>query len=266
MDKFEVKDRYGLEDLVALVKALRDPENGCPWDREQTHSSIRQNFIEETYEAVEAIDRADSALLAEELGDVLLQVMLHAEIERQSGGFDIGDVADGICKKLVLRHPHIFGGLKVKGSGEVLQNWEDIKRREKSQKTGSDAISDVPRALPALMRCQKVQKRAAYAGFGRGGIAEAVSCLESELAGLKEAAAGNGEVAEKLGVVIFAAADVARLAGADAELCAGRSCDRFARRFRILEDLAGRRGLELGEAGSRLLDELWREAEGGRRR
>ena len=125
---FTEKPNYDFNDLVEIVKILRAP-GGCPWDRAQTHESIRQNFIEETYEAVEAIDNSDTELLKEELGDVLLQVALHAEMERESGGFDIHDVCDGICKKLIIRHPHVFGTAQVKDSEEVLLNWEEIKKK-----------------------------------------------------------------------------------------------------------------------------------------
>lgn len=260
MVNFTEKERYDLTDLTALIGILRDPVAGCPWDREQTHASIRQNMIEEAYEAAEAIDREDSDLLCEELGDVLLQVLLHAEIERQAGGFDLGAIADRLCRKLILRHPHIFGTVKVDDSRQVLGNWEEIKRREKNQKTGSDAIDDVPHAMPALMRSQKVQKRAAHAGFEYPDIAGALSDLESEVAELKDAVAGRGDSAEEIGDVLFAAVNVARHAGADAELCALRSCEKFIGRFRAVEQQASDRDIRLKDASPQTLDALWREA------
>jgi len=256
-----VKDRYSLSDVVALVAALRDPETGCPWDREQTHQSIRQNFIEETYEAVEAIDRGDSGLLEEELGDVLLQVLLHAEMARQEGGFSIDDVSDRLCKKLVLRHPHIFGDVEVDGSDEVLSNWEDIKRVEKEQKTGSDAIDDVAKALPSLMRAQKIHKRAAYVGFTHSDAYGSIRDLGEKVRELGEAVqAGKG--ADGLGDVLFSASNVARQIGADAELCLTESCDRFAGRFRKLEELAARENIDLHTASAGQLDRLWDLAKG----
>jgi MazG family protein len=260
MEIFEIKNEYNLSDLVTLVRILRDPVDGCPWDREQTHESIRQNFIEETYEALEAIDRADKSLLEEELGDVLLQVMLHAEIERQIGGFDIDGVSDRICKKLVLRHPHIFGGVNVSESREVLSNWEDIKRDEKDQKTGSDAIDDVPAALPALMKSQKVQKRAAYVGFDYDSVGGALDDLDSELCELKAAIAENTNVEEELGDLIFAAVNVARFVKADAELCAERACEKFAQRFRVVEEMARQQGIDIKTAGMDKLNKLWEKA------
>ena len=165
MAEFTVKNKYTLDDVPLIVKSLRDPETGCPWDKEQTHESIRKDLIEETYEVADAIDRADMDNLEEELGDLLMQIALHSEIEKEKGSFDIDDVADRLCKKLVLRHPHVFGEVIADDTETVLRNWEDIKRAEKSQKTGSDAINDVPKAYPALIRSQKVQKRAAYTGF-----------------------------------------------------------------------------------------------------
>lgn len=260
MEKFALKNEYSLHDLVELVTVLRDPVHGCPWDKEQTHESIRQNFIEEVYEAAEAIDRGSRDMLVEELGDVLLQVMLHAEIDRQSGGFNIDTVSDGICKKLILRHPHIFGDTAVDGSGEVLRNWEDIKRTEKDQNSGSDAIDDVPRAMPALMRSQKIQKRAAYVGFDYDDIGGAIADLESEVAELKQAVLEGSNIAEELGDIIFAAVNVARFAKADAELCTERAADKFAQRFRIVEELANQQGTDMKTAGISRLDKLWEDA------
>ena len=161
---FTEKENYNFNDLVEIVKILRAPD-GCPWDREQTHKSIRSNFIEETYEAVEAIDTDDLDLLKEELGDVLLQVALHAEIESEQGTFDINDVCDGICKKLIIRHPHVFGDVNADTTEKVLKNWDAIKMKTKSQKTQTQAILSVSRALPSLMRSTKIQQKAAKVGF-----------------------------------------------------------------------------------------------------
>ena len=161
---FTEKENYNFNDLVEIVKILRAPD-GCPWDREQTHKSIRSNFIEETYEAVEAIDTDDLDLLKEELGDVLLQVALHAEIESEQGTFDINDVCDGICKKLIIRHPHVFGDVNADTTEQVLKNWDAIKMKTKSQKTQTQAILSVSKALPSLMRSTKIQQKAAKVGL-----------------------------------------------------------------------------------------------------
>lgn len=158
-----------------------------PWDREQDHHSIRRNFIEETYEVCEAIDNDDPVLLQEELGDVLLQVAFHARMEEEAGRFDFGDVCDGICKKLIVRHPHVFGETKVADSGEVLVNWDRIKERTKGQKTATETLRSVSAALPALMRSEKVQHRAAKVGFDYPDTGGALRDLESEVAELREA-------------------------------------------------------------------------------
>lgn len=152
-------EKYGIDDLLAIMERLRQPD-GCPWDREQDHHSIRNDFIEETYEAAEAIDRENREELCEELGDVLLQIVFHCQIEREQQGFDFTDVCDGICKKLIERHPHVFGSISVENSDEVLENWDMIKQKSKHQNTFTDTLKSVPAAYPALMRAQKIQKRA----------------------------------------------------------------------------------------------------------
>ncbi|MEG0750939.1 MAG: nucleoside triphosphate pyrophosphohydrolase [Oscillospiraceae bacterium] len=260
MKKFEVKNNYTVDDLEALTRLLRDPVSGCPWDKVQTHESIRQNLIEETYEAADAIDKHDRELLCEELGDVLLQVMLHSEIERQSGGFDIDDVATGICRKLVLRHPHIFGAVVAKDSETVLSNWEDIKRVEKSQKSGTDSVHDVALALPALTRSQKVQKRAGYVGFDYPDVSSAMGDLKSEMSELERALRGDGDIVEELGDLMFSAVNVARFAKTDAELALTRACDKFIRRFEVVERLALQRGIDMKSADMEVLDDLWKSA------
>lgn len=157
---YERKDKYDINDLLQIMEILRS-EQGCPWDREQTHASMRKDMIEEAYEVCEAIDLDDRDLLKEELGDVLLQVVHHARIEEEQGTFNFQDVCDGICKKLILRHPHVFADTQVSSTGEVLQNWEQIKEESKGQTTKTETLVSVPKTFPALMRAQKVQKRAA---------------------------------------------------------------------------------------------------------
>ena len=164
MIDFEQKASYGLEDLAEIVRILREP-GGCPWDREQDHHSIRRNLLEEAYEAAEAIDEESPEHLKEELGDVLLQVVFHARMEQEAGRFGLQDVADGVCKKLIYRHPHVFGDVAVSGSDEVLVNWEELKRKEKHQESAADSVDAVARSLPGLWRAEKVQKKAAKAGF-----------------------------------------------------------------------------------------------------
>ena len=160
------KSRYTVEDLVEIMALLR-AEDGCPWDREQTHESIRSNFIEETYEVIEAIDTADSALLREELGDVLLQVVFHARISEEAGDFTFDDVCDEVSRKLVVRHPHIFAEVEADTTDKVLTNWDKIKAETKHRDTLADTLNSVPRTLPSLMRAAKIAKKAAKAGYGK---------------------------------------------------------------------------------------------------
>ncbi len=156
--KFADKSSYNIDDLVTLVRILRDPVTGCKWDMEQTHTSVRHNFVEEAYEVVDAIDADDVDMLCEELGDVLLQVFLHTEMEYEKGTFDLDKVCDGICKKLIFRHPHIFADTKVGSTDDILKNWDELKKKEKSQKSLKDSIDGITKALPALMYVKKLQK------------------------------------------------------------------------------------------------------------
>lgn len=260
-DKFQIRETYGMEDLLLLMRRLRGAD-GCPWDREQDHHSIRKNFLEETYEVLEAIDNEDPALLQEELGDVLLQVVFHAEMEQEKGRFGFADVCDGICKKLVQRHPHVFGSVNVSGTGEVLTNWDKIKEASKGQTTYTETLNSVPRVLPALMRSEKVQHRAAKSGFDYPGAPEAMKDLESEVAELREAMAEKDQphIEEELGDLLFAAVNVSRFVGADAEESLSKACDKFIGRFALVERLAGERGLSMKDQSLEELDKLWREA------
>ena len=195
-----IKDKYAFQDLVDIMALLRGP-GGCPWDRAQTHESIRKNFLEETYEVCEAIDNGDTANLREELGDVLLQVLFHAQMEKEAGRFDVGDVIDEVCKKLVVRHPHIFGDVSADTAEKVLENWEDIKIRTKGQTEGKKRLEDVPKSLPALMRGYKVVKRAEKAGTDFGAperVAEEEKSLLDELV-----ASENAEKEEIMGKILI---------------------------------------------------------------
>ena len=158
INDFKNKDSYKIEDIAELVDILRS-EDGCAWDREQTHKSVRNGIIEETYEFVEGLDLDDKELMQEELGDVVFQVFFHAQIAKENGDFDINDVADGICKKMVMRHPHVFGDVTVKDSSEVLKNWYDIKKNEKSRSTVEKQLDSVPKTLPSLIRAEKLLSR-----------------------------------------------------------------------------------------------------------
>ena len=259
MVDFQYKDAYGVKDLEEIVRLLRAP-GGCPWDAEQTHASIRRNFLEEAYEAVEAIDEGSPEHLEEELGDVLLQVVMHARMEQEAGRFDLDGVADGICKKLIYRHPHVFGDVAVSGTGEVLSNWEALKRKEKGQATNTDALEAVARALPALWRAEKVQKKARKAGFDWPDVSGALDKLSEELEELKTAAAEGTNVAEELGDLLFSAVNAARFLKVDPEDALNGATDKFIGRFRKVEAQAAAQGKAMEDMGLEELDALWERA------
>ena len=167
--EFKRKDRYSFEDLQQVMRILRS-ENGCMWDRAQNHHSIRRDFIEETYEVCEAIDNEDVELLKEELGDVLFQVVFHTCIEEEQGHFTMEDVADGVCRKMIYRHPHVFKDWEVKSTEDILNNWDDLKKTEKHQKSATETLDSVARSLPALIRAEKVQHKAANFAFVIGSL------------------------------------------------------------------------------------------------
>ncbi len=260
-DEFTIKESYQMDDLVKLVRRLRS-ENGCPWDREQDHHSIRKNFLEETYEVLEAIDTEDTDLLKEELGDVLLQVVFHAQMETEKDSFDFDSVCDGICKKLVQRHPHVFGNTEVSGTGEVLTNWDKIKEKSKGQTTYTETLRSVPSVLPALMRSEKVQHRAAKSGFDYPKTEDAFKDLLSEVKELQEAIAekDHSHMEEEMGDLLFAAVNVSRFLDVDPEQSLSKACEKFISRFEQVEHLAQERGISMKEQPLSELDKLWKEA------
>ena len=258
MVDFLLKNKYNLADLVKIVKVLRGP-GGCQWDAEQTHQSIRRNFLEEAYEVAEAIDQNSVEHLQEELGDVLLQVVFHTSMEEELGHFDLDQVADGVCKKLIFRHPHVFGDVTVHSTGEILSNWEELKRREKGQATQADAVDAVARSLPALWRAEKVQKKAAKVGFDWPDVSGAVDKLSEELEEVKAAIDGQGNPAEELGDLLFAAVNVARFIHTDPEDALQAACDKFAARFRRVEEAVAEKGRTMEEMSLEELDEIWNQ-------
>lgn len=225
------KERFTMDDLCGIVALLRDPEHGCPWDKVQTHASIRKNFIEETYEVADAIDLADAHLLCEELGDVLLQVALHTQMEAEQGAFTFGDVCTGICKKLIARHPHIFAQscAPKRTADEVLDTWEQIKRKEKHREGLAQDLQSVPRALPALMRAQKVARRAAGHGISDADAAAAAQALSRYADELQKAVQSGDQSKSRfwLGELLFRAAVAARSLDCDAEEALTHATNRF---------------------------------------
>ncbi len=259
MVDFEYKNYYNVYDLERIIAVLRS-ENGCPWDREQTHESIRRNFLEEAYEAVEAIDEKNPEHLREELGDVLTQIVFHARLEEEQGSFKLDDVADAVCKKLIYRHPHVFGNVEVENSDEVMANWDKLKRREKSQRTTASAMDSVASSLPALWRAEKIQSKAAKVGFDWEDVSGALDKLYEEAGELKTAIAEGEGIEEELGDLLFSAVNVARFADVDPEAALNRACEKFIRRFRYIEQEASKQGRELSEMTLSEMEELYTKA------
>lgn len=257
--EFEIKDKYDINDLLEIMRILRS-ENGCPWDKEQDHHSIRKDFIEEVYEAVEAIDLEDTELLREELGDVLLQVVFHSRIEEEKGSFNFGDVVNEVCQKLVIRHPHVFGDVKVNDSGDVLTNWNNIKQETKGQNTYAETLDSICTALPALMRAQKIGARAKRAGMDYKNVLSAINALEDEIAELKKAIAEKRNIEEEMGDVLFSAVNVSRLCELDAEEALTRASDKFIVRFRRTEELVRFDGIDMKSLNIDELDAYWQRA------
>ncbi len=247
---------YHIDDLIQIMELLRAP-GGCPWDRAQTHQSIRANMLEEAYEAADAIDSMDMDNLKEELGDVLLQVVFHARMAQEAGAFTFDDVVDGICKKLVYRHPHVFGTASAGDPEGALSAWDAQKRAEKGQRTTADAMDSVARALPALTRAAKLQGKAAKAGFDWRDISPAMDKLSEELEEFQAAVREDSNVEEELGDLLFAAVKAGRFAGVDGETALQKACEKFIRRFRAVERLAEGPldGLDVPA-----LEALWRRA------
>lgn len=253
---FLCKESYDLRDFVALVSYLRSP-NGCPWDQVQTHESIRRNFLEETYEACEAIDAGDLVHMREELGDVLMQVLFHTDIEREAGHFDIDDVADAACKKLVYRHPHVF-----RRDDPDTPDWDTMKQRERAQTTTAEAMDSVARSLPALWRCDKIQAKAAKTGFEWPDVHAALDKVDEETRELRAAvASGDTEaIGDELGDLLFAAVKVARFAGIDPEQAAHAACEKFIRSFSAMETAAANDGTALEQCTLEQMLTLWQQA------
>lgn len=258
---YEKKEKYDINDLLDIMQILRS-EEGCPWDKEQTHTSMRKDMIEEAYEVCEAIDMNDRDLLKEELGDVLLQVVHHSRIEEEQGNFNFQDVCDGICKKLIIRHPHVFGDTQVENTDEVLSNWEQIKQQTKGQTSSTQTLRSVPKTFPALMRAQKVQKRAAKTGFDYPDLYWAMGDLESELDELQCAIEDENpqQCFEELGDVLFSAVNMARFFKVDAEESLNASTEKFIARFQKVEELAKEKGIELSSVSIQEMEQLWKQA------
>lgn len=252
MVTFPEKPVYDMDDLVRLLRILRS-EDGCPWDRVQTHASNRRNFLEEAYEAAEAFDRDDPAAMCEELGDMLMQVLFNIHMEEDADRFTTDDVTDRVVRKLLYRHPHVFANARADTADEVLASWEQLKRAEKGQRTTGDALDAVARSLPALWRADKLQSKAEKAGL-RFRDAAALKKLDEAARALRDAVTCGGDAEEALGDVLFAAVNAGRQCGVDPEAALHRACEKFIRRFRAVEARAAAAPDELSD---RALAALW---------
>lgn len=247
------------ERLKAIVERLRSKE-GCPWDRKQTPRSLQPYLLEETHEVLEAIDRGDYQRLREELGDLLLQIVMQAQIASEEGHFDIDRVVEDICEKLIRRHPHVFGQVKVRGEEEVLHNWEEIKKGE-----GKGSVLDgVPRELPALLRAYRIQEKASRVGFNWSNVEEVLVKVEEELDELKAASRFPDleTLEDELGDLLFSLVNLARFLKVNPEEALRRTIDKFISRFKYVEQEIGKRGEDLNSVTLEEMDRLWNEAKG----
>lgn len=255
------KNEYNFNDLVTIMKILRAP-GGCPWDAEQTHQSIRRDLIEETYELVEGIDKDDAEMLREELGDVLLQVVFHSDIAESEGRFGINEVCTDICKKLIVRHPHVFGDVTVAGSENVLANWDAIKRETKQQKSDTEVLRSITPALPALMRADKLGKKARKLGFDFDNAEEAMLKVSEELNEVNSAlqCGDRAQIEEEFGDLLLSVVNAARLAGVDSEQALYNANEKFLNRFACVEELCLASGRSVTETPREDKELFWAEA------
>ena len=256
-----IENPTNMNDLVSIMKRLRE-KDGCPWDIEQTHESLKPYLIEESYEVLEAIDEKDSILLEEELGDLLLQVVFHAQIASESGEFDVRDVIKGICKKLIYRHPHVFRNKTADTADEAVSSWEDMKRQEKKEATYTDGLRRIPKHLPALMKSYKVQEKAADVGFDWDKVEEAIAKVREEFYEVLEVYKTDQKekIIEELGDLLFAVVNVTRFLKVDPELALNKTVNKFIRRFSFIENAAIKNGKDMKEMTLEEMDELWNKA------
>lgn len=251
-------DGHGFDEFVRVIAVLRGPE-GCPWDREQTHESISKNMLEEAYEAVHAIEESDSRMLAEELGDVLLQVVLQAQIAADSGEFTIDDVVAGIDAKIVRRHPHVFGEAQAQTACEVMTTWDEIKRAEKAER-GAGLLDEVPRGMPALMAAQTISRKAVSAGFEWETLEDVWAKVHEEIDELKATEPGSAEAMHEIGDLLFTVVNLARKQGIDAESALRFTNEKFRSRWKSMESAAVAEGTDVAEMSIEEQERLWQQA------
>lgn len=250
------KSNYNFDDLVSLVKILRG-KDGCPWDMEQTHKSIRDDLIEETYEVIEAIDTENEALLREELGDVLFQVVFHAQIETDVNSFGMNEVIDEVCKKMIYRHPHVFADVSVNNTADVLKNWDTLKSDEKQRRTVTDKLRSIPPQLPALMRATKVGKKASFFDFPD--TQSVMEKLYEEADELREAISAQDEanIAEEIGDLLLTITSVCRKLDINPEMALNSATDKFINRFELVENEVISQNKDIKSLNMCELDQIW---------
>ena len=253
------KDLSQFKTLVEIIARLRAPD-GCPWDKEQTHGSLRANLLSECYEVLEALDKSDPAKLCEELGDLLLQIVLHAQIAKDDGEFEIGDVIKGITAKIIRRHPHIFGTVKVRDADEVMHNWEALKKEERRQ--GASMLEGVPKDMPALAYAYEISRRAVRVGFEWENIEGVIDKLAEEIKEIKDSH-DREEKEREYGDLLFTLVNAARWEGIDAEAALRGANQKFYKRFTRMEELCRERGLDFSSLSFKEKDDLWEEAKRG---
>lgn len=255
------KDKYTFKDLVKIMKILRS-ENGCPWDREQTHESLKKYLIEEAYEVVEAIDKKNMDMLCEELGDLLLQVVFHARIAEEDGKFNIYDVITGICKKMYSRHSHVFGKDKAETPDEVMEKWKINKKKEKTVDSYTDAMKSISKNLPALLRSFEVQKKASEVGFDWKNAEEIFQKIYEELEELDKARKDNNieKISEELGDLLFSVVNLCRFYEIHPELALNSVIEKFIKRFEYMEKMAEKNSKKLEELTLSEMDSYWNQS------
>ena len=256
-----VGTKHELYELEEIMRTLRS-EDGCPWDREQTHESLTPYLIEEAYEVKEAVDNKDDASLVDELGDVLLQVVFHATMAEEDGYFEMSDIIDAVCTKMIRRHPHVFGDVQVENSNDVLTNWQAIKDKEKQNKSIAESMRSVTTSLPGLIRSQKVQKKASDVGFDWENASQAIQKIHEELAELEQAIEMNdiSHIAEEMGDLLLIVSNVSRLLGLDAEQCLADATQKFIKRFEYVESELVKKGKVPAPQLMERMEELWLES------
>ena len=256
-----LKDRYEFSELVDIMKLLRS-ENGCPWDRDQNHRSLKKYLIEETYEVLESIDLDDREKLCEELGDLLLQIVFHAQIASEEGTFNINDIISGICRKMILRHTHVFGEDKADTPDEVVSNWEAIKKKEKGIESQTDVLKDIPSNLPALMRSYKVQQKASQVGFDWDKVEDVFDKVREEIKELEDVYKSKNveRINDEMGDVLFSLVNLSRFLKIQPELALTDATNKFINRFEFIEKESAKEGKKLEGMSLAEMDGLWNKA------